>query len=63
MVPVCCRGDVFSEIGRMGGAVTEADAVRLVLYPFLLGMNYLHGNRIVHRDIKPEVGRWIHVQQ
>jgi serine/threonine protein kinase len=42
----------------MGGVMSEAESVRLVLYPFLLAMNYLHGNRILHRDIKPEVGSW-----
>eukprot|EP00195_Chlamydomonas_chlamydogama_P005012 CAMPEP_0202904904 /NCGR_PEP_ID=MMETSP1392-20130828/31716_1 /ASSEMBLY_ACC=CAM_ASM_000868 /TAXON_ID=225041 /ORGANISM="Chlamydomonas chlamydogama, Strain SAG 11-48b" /LENGTH=588 /DNA_ID=CAMNT_0049592773 /DNA_START=178 /DNA_END=1944 /DNA_ORIENTATION=- len=47
-------GDLFLLLHRYGGKLPERTAVELVLYPFLLVLNYLHQNCIVHRDIKPE---------
>ncbi|MEW5311504.1 MAG: hypothetical protein WDW38_003213 [Sanguina aurantia] len=48
------KGDVFTEVERRGGQMTEAEAVRQVIYPFLTALDYLHSRHIIHRDIKPE---------
>lgn len=48
------QGDVFGELDRRGGAMSEAESVRHVLQPFLSALQYLHSVNIIHRDIKPE---------
>jgi serine/threonine protein kinase len=48
------RGDVFGELDRRGGTMSEADAVRHVLAPFMGALRYLHSVDVIHRDIKPE---------
>eukprot|EP00873_Tetraselmis_striata_P029525 jgi/Tetstr1/449789/TSEL_036853.t1 len=48
------EGDVFTEVHRRGGQMTEKAAVSLVLQPFLAALHYLHTRDIIHRDIKPE---------
>jgi aurora kinase len=48
------RGDVFGELDRRGGTMSEGDAVRQVLQPFMSALRYLHALNIIHRDIKPE---------
>lgn len=48
------QGDVFADVEKHGGQMTEADTVKQVVYPFLQALAYLHGRNIIHRDIKPE---------
>ena len=48
------QGDVFTEVERRGGQLSEAETVRQVIHPFLAALDYLHSNNIIHRDIKPE---------
>ena len=48
------KGDVFADVEKRGGQMSEAEAVRQVLHPFLLALIYLHELNIMHRDIKPE---------
>mmetsp|Transcript_31682 Transcript_31682/g.90025 ORF Transcript_31682/g.90025 Transcript_31682/m.90025 type:complete len:481 (+) Transcript_31682:108-1550(+) len=48
------EGDVFTEVHRRGGQLSEKAAVSLVLQPFLAALHYLHTKKIIHRDIKPE---------
>ncbi|GBF96529.1 aurora protein [Raphidocelis subcapitata] len=48
------RGDVFGELDRRGGTMSESEAVRAVLAPFMSALRYLHALNIIHRDIKPE---------
>lgn len=48
------KGDVFTEVERRGGQLSEAESVRQVIYPFLAALDYLHSRNIIHRDIKPE---------
>ena len=48
------KGDVFADVEKRGGQMTESDTVRQVIYPFLQALIYLHGLKIMHRDIKPE---------
>lgn len=35
-------------------SITEEEAVRTVVAPFLAALEYLHSLQIIHRDIKPE---------
>ncbi|KAL6757666.1 hypothetical protein V8C86DRAFT_2616161 [Haematococcus lacustris] len=48
------RGDVFSDVERRGGHLSEQDTVRTIIHPFLSALAYLHSNNVLHRDIKPE---------
>eukprot|EP00193_Tetraselmis_chui_P003535 CAMPEP_0177770836 /NCGR_PEP_ID=MMETSP0491_2-20121128/11184_1 /TAXON_ID=63592 /ORGANISM="Tetraselmis chuii, Strain PLY429" /LENGTH=421 /DNA_ID=CAMNT_0019288171 /DNA_START=212 /DNA_END=1477 /DNA_ORIENTATION=- len=57
------EGDVFNEVHRRGGQMTEKAAVSLVLQPFLAALHYLHTRDIIHRDIKPENLLFAHGKQ
>ncbi|GAX74015.1 hypothetical protein CEUSTIGMA_g1465.t1 [Chlamydomonas eustigma] len=48
------KGDVFADVEKRGGQMTEVETVRQVVHPFLLALAYLHDLKIMHRDIKPE---------
>jgi len=43
------KGDVFADVEKRGGQMTEADTVRQVIHPFLLALIYLHDRNIMHR--------------
>jgi serine/threonine protein kinase len=43
---------IYGGPGRGDPARQLAEA-KLILYPLLEGVNYLHQRRIVHRDLKP----------
>eukprot|EP00955_Chlamydomonas_euryale_P113721 366230-Chlamydomonas_euryale.AAC.2 len=43
------KGDVFTDVERRGGSLTEPEAVRQVIHPFLSALIYLHGRKIMHR--------------
>lgn len=47
-------GDLFDDVKRRGGRMSEAEVVQQVLHPYLSALTYLHARGIIHRDIKPE---------
>ncbi|PNH01888.1 putative spindle assembly checkpoint kinase, partial [Tetrabaena socialis] len=44
--------DVVRE--KLGGRLSEQQAVHLVLLPLLRALRYMHGLGVVHRDVKPD---------
>lgn len=46
-------GDLFSFIQNNGGPLEEKTAA-LIIRQILLALEYLHGQNIVHRDVKPD---------
>ncbi|KAG2486070.1 hypothetical protein HYH03_015276 [Edaphochlamys debaryana] len=49
------RGGSLDRVRRkLGGRMTEFQAMHLVLLPLLNVLGHLHGRGIIHRDIKPE---------
>lgn len=54
MVQEYVRGGSLDRVRRkLGGRMTEFQALHLVLLPLLSTISYLHGSGIVHRDLKP----------
>eukprot|EP00951_Prasinocladus_malaysianus_P008429 scaffold61029_cov24-Prasinocladus_malaysianus.AAC.1 len=47
-------GDLFDEMRRRRGLMSEKEVVTLVVQPLFDALLYCHSKGIVHRDIKPE---------
>lgn len=43
------KGDVFADVEKRGGSMSESEAVRQVIAPFLSALMYLHDRKIMHR--------------
>lgn len=46
--------DLKTYIDKYFGKI-EPSTIKSIIYQLLCGLNYLHLNRIIHRDIKPQV--------
>ncbi len=42
-------GDLYRQLHKNGGRLSERQAVEMVLHPFLLALHYLHTRGIMHR--------------
>ncbi len=38
----------------MEGQTLTEDQVKKIIYQLLLGLDYCHSNRVLHRDLKPQ---------
>eukprot|EP00803_Ostreobium_quekettii_P007148 evm.model.scf_92.2 EVM.evm.TU.scf_92.2 scf_92:34910-37925(+) len=50
----CSGGNLLDRLAATGGRMAEEMCVRQVVKPLVDTLAWLHGNDIVHRDIKPE---------
>ena len=51
--------DLKQYIDEFSGKIAS-NTIKCIMYPLLCGLNYLHQNRIIHRDIKPQVLIYLH---
>ena len=51
--------DLKQYIDEFSGKI-DSNIIKCIMYQLLCGLNYLHQNRIIHRDIKPQVLIYLH---
>lgn len=51
--------DLKQYIDAFSGKI-DSNTIKCIMYQLLCGLNYLHQNRIIHRDIKPQVFLYLH---
>ena len=51
--------DLKQYIDEFSGKI-DSNTIKCIMYQLLCGLNYLHQNRIIHRDIKPQVLIYLH---
>ena len=51
--------DLKQYIDEFSGKI-DSNTIKCIMYQLLCGLNYLHQNRIIHRDIKPQVVIYLH---
>ena len=51
--------DLKQYIDEFSGKI-DLNTIKCIMYQLLCGLNYLHQNRIIHRDIKPQVLIYLH---
>ena len=50
---LCTGGELFDMIVNRGAAFSEKKACGL-MHQLMLAVNYIHVNKVIHRNIKPE---------
>lgn len=48
------KGDLYNYLRHKGRRLSECQAAKYVIEPFLRTLRYIHANDVIHRDIKPE---------